>query len=95
MLTKEAATVLPGRVFEIPASPLPWLAPGCILLGMAMQLGALVLRARGKNWSLLQCLACALGALAVMAGAALDRDVAVAVGEGLAIVGIWLAWRGT
>ena len=95
MITKEAATVLPGRVFEIPAPPLPWLAPGCILLGLALQLGALVLRARERKWSLLQCLACALGALAVMAGAALDRDVAVSVGEGLALVGIWFAWRGT
>ena len=96
-----AADVLPasaaaeaGRMFTVPAPFLPWLAPCSILAGVAVQLGALAfLRARKRPLALPEGLACGAGALLVFAGAALDRDVTVAVGEALALAGIWFAWR--
>ena len=95
-----AAHVLPeaaaeaGRIFTLPAPFLPWLAPACILAGVALQLGALAfLGARKRPLSLRSGLACGAGALLVLTGAALDRDITVAVGEALALAGIWFAWR--
>ena len=83
-----------GRLFTLPAPFAPWLAPACILAGVALQLGALaLLNWRGSGLTLRPGLACAAGALAVFAGAALDADVTVAVGEALALSGIWFAWR--
>lgn len=83
------------REVAVSAPFLPWLAPACILAGVAAQLAALALcRADGKNLTARRALACAAGALLVFAGAALDRDVTVGVGQALACVGIWFAWRG-
>ncbi|MDE7370203.1 MAG: hypothetical protein K2N07_00360 [Desulfovibrio sp.] len=83
-----------ARLFTLPAPFLPWLAPACILAGIALQLGALAfLRARKRPFSPPSGLVCAGGALLVLTGAALDRDITVAVGEGLALAGIWFAWR--
>lgn len=94
LLTQAAETPLPGRIFVIPGPFFPWLAPVCILAGLGLQLGALAfLWARQKKWTLALRLMCALGALAVLVGAALDRDVAMAVGQMLALAGVWLAWR--
>ena len=91
-LSEEAADA--GRIFTVPAPLLPWLAPACILAGIAVQLGALAfLRARKRPLGLREGLACGAGALFVFAGAALDRDITVAVGEALALAGIWFAWR--
>lgn len=84
-----------AREIAVRAPFLPWLAPVCILAGVAAQLAVLALcRADGKNLTARRALACAAGALLVFAGAALDRDVTVAVGQTLACVGIWFAWRG-
>ena len=83
-----------GRLFTLPAPFLPWLAPACILAGIALQLGALMfLRARKRPLGLREGLVCGAGALLVLTGAALDRDITVAVGEALALAGIWFAWR--
>ena len=88
------AAVETGRLFTVPAPCLPWLAPACILAGIAVQLGALALsRARKSPLAAREGVACAVGALLVLMGAALDRDIAVAVGEALALAGIWFAWR--
>lgn len=74
---------------------LPWLAPACILAGVAAQLAVLALcRAQGTDLTMRRVPACAAGALLVFVGAALDRDVTVAVGQALACIGIWFAWRG-
>ncbi|MDE6735115.1 MAG: hypothetical protein K2J64_06595 [Desulfovibrio sp.] len=89
-----AAITEAGRVFVVPGPLLPWLAPACILAGIALQLGALAfLGARKKPLALRTGLVCAGGALLVLTGAALDRDITVAVGEALALAGIWFAWR--
>lgn len=89
----QAAAAEAGRIFTVPAPFLPWLAPVCILAGIALQLGALAfLRARKRPLVLREGLACAGGALLVLAGAALDRDITVAAGEVLALAGIWFAW---
>lgn len=83
------------REISVRAPFLPWLAPACILAGVAAQLAVLALcRADGKNLTARRALACAAGALLVFAGAALDRDATVAAGQALACVGIWFAWRG-
>lgn len=83
------------REVAVSAPFLPWLAPACILAGVAAQLAALALcRAGGTDLTARRALACAAGALLVFAGAALDRDVTVGVGQALACVGIWFAWRG-
>ncbi|MBD5416241.1 MAG: hypothetical protein HDR50_00855 [Desulfovibrio sp.] len=82
------------RLFTVPAPFLPWLAPACILAGIALQLGALACPgARKKPLGMRSALVCAGGALLVLTGAALDRDVTVAVGEALALGGIRFAWR--
>lgn len=94
-----AAALLPqgaeaGRLFTVPASVPPWLAPASILAGIAVQLCALAcLGIRKRPLALREGLICAAGALLVLTGAALDRDVTVAVGEALALAGIWFAWR--
>lgn len=87
----------PAAVREVAVSGpfLPWLAPACILAGVAAQLAVLALcRADGKPLTARRVLACAAGALLVLAGAILDRDVTVGVGQTLACIGIWFAWRG-
>lgn len=82
-----------GRIFTLPAPFAPWLAPASILAGIALQLGALAfLRARKRGLAAREGLACAAGAALVLTGAALDRDITVAVGEALALTGIWFAW---
>lgn len=92
-LLREAVTEA-GRVFVVPAPPLPWLAPGLILAGLALQLAALAPGCRGaKGLGRGAALLCAAGACLVFAGAAVDRDASVAVGEALALFGIWFAWR--
>ena len=95
-----AAALLPdaageaGRIFTVQAPLLPWLAPGCILAGVALQLGVLALPlARKKPLALREGFVCVAGAALVFIGAALDRDITVAVGEALALFGIWFAWR--
>lgn len=89
-----AAVTETGGVFVLPAPALPWLAPACILAGVALQLGALALcRARGTGLTKGAALLCVAGALLVFAGGAADRDITVAVGEALALAGIWFAWR--
>lgn len=90
-LAPEAVTEA-GRVFVVPGPPLPWLAPALILAGLALQLAALA-RCRGCGLTRGGALLCAAGACLVLAGAALDRDASVAVGEALALFGIWFAWR--
>ena len=83
-----------GRVFLVPAPALAWLGPGLILAGMALQLGLLALcQWRGGGFTRQRILACLAGVCLVFIGAALDRDVSVAVGEALALTGIWFAWR--
>lgn len=82
-----------GRIFTVHAPFLPWLAPACILAGVGLQLGALALcRARGTGLRKGPAGLCAAGALFVFAGAVLDRDVSVAVGDALAFAGIWFGW---
>ena len=90
-----AAVTEAGRVFVVPAPFLPWLGPVLILAGVALQLAALARCRRGQGARLAggTALLCAAGAFFVFAGAALDRDVAVGVGEALALAGIWFAWR--
>ena len=89
-----AAVTEAGRVFVVPGPPLPWLAPALILAGMALQL-AMLARLWSNTGGLTRgaVLLCAAGACLVFAGAALDRDASVAVGEALALTGIWFAWR--
>ena len=83
-----------GRLFVMPPPDLPWLAPACILAGMAVQLAVLaLLRARGGALTVRRGLFCAAGACLVLAGAAADRDITVAVGQLMALAGIWVAWR--
>lgn len=83
-----------GRVFVVPGAPLPWLAPGLILAGLALQLAALArVRTGGTGLTRGTALLCAAGACLVFAGAVVDRDASVAVGEALALTGIWFAWR--
>ena len=83
-----------GRVFALSAPFLPWLAPALILAGAALQLAAVALnRGSGAGALRRRRLACCAGALLIWAGAALDGDVTVAVGEALALVGLWAAWR--
>lgn len=83
------------REVAVSAPFLPWLAPACILVGAAAQLAALALcRTDGKKLMARHILACVAGALLVFAGAALDRDMTVGVGQALACIGIWFAWRG-
>lgn len=89
----ETAATEAGRIFTVNAPFVPWLAPACILAGIAVQLGALAfLRARKRELALRPALVCAVGAFLVFAGAALDRDLTVAVGEALALAGIRFAW---
>lgn len=80
-------------MFVVPGPTLPWLAPGLILAGIALQLAALAcLRRGGTGLTRGTALLCAAGACLVFAGGALDRDASVAVGEALALAGIWFAW---
>ena len=89
-----AAVTEAGRVFVVRGAPLPWLAPALILAGIALQLAVLARLSRsGTGLARGAVLLCAAGACLVFAGAALDRDASVAVGEALALVGIWFAWR--
>lgn len=89
-----AGEAVPGRVFVLSSPLLPWLAPVCILAGVAVQLSVLALcRAGARGLTLRYWFLCAAGALLVFAGAALDMDVTVAVGQVLACTGIWFAWR--
>ncbi|MDE5879736.1 MAG: hypothetical protein K2G99_06920, partial [Desulfovibrio sp.] len=88
-----SAGEVPGRLFTLAAPPLPWLAPGCILAGVALQLLALFCARGGRGLTRGRLALCIAGALIVFAGAALDRDVTVAVGEALALAGLLLAWR--
>lgn len=83
-----------GSVFVLPAPALPWLGPCCILIGIGLQLGVLLLlRLRRRGMTVRSGVGCGLGALLVFAGAALDADVTVAVGEVLALAAIRFAWR--
>lgn len=89
-----AAVTEAGRVFVVPGPTLPWLAPALILAGIALQLAALArVRRGGAGLTRGAALLCAAGACLVFAGAAVDRDASVAVGEALALAGIWFAWR--
>ena len=100
MLTSTAAPLTPaavtdaGRVFVVAGAPLPWLAPALILAGIAVQLAVLARLCKGGD-GLTRGAAflCAAGACLVFAGAVLDRDISVAVGEALALAGVWFAWR--
>ena len=89
-----AAVTEAGRVFVVQGPLLPWLAPALILAGIALQLAVLA-RLRWCDTDLTRgaVLFCAAGACLVFAGAALDRDASVAVGDALALFGIWFAWR--
>lgn len=88
-----AAVTEAGRVFVVAAPLLPWLPPACILAGAGLQLAAVARRRkRGPGLTRGTALLCAAGACLVFAGAAADRDVSVAVGEALALAGIWFAW---
>ena len=90
-----AAVAPGGRVFTLPAPFLPWLAPLLILAGAGLQLAAVALAGgRGPGAARPCRLACCAGALCVWAGAALDGDITVAVGEALALAALWAAWRG-
>ena len=89
-----AAVTAAGRVFVVPAPALPWLAPALILAGLALQLAVVAhVHRRGAVLGRGTALLCAAGACLVFVGAALDRDASVAVGEALALFGIWFAWR--
>ena len=89
-----AAITEAGRVFVVPGPPLPWLAPALILAGIALQLAVLArLHRSGTGLTRGAAFLCAAGACLVFAGGALDRDASVAVGEALALTGIWFAWR--
>lgn len=89
-----AAVTEAGRVFVVPGPPLPWLAPALILAGIALQLAVLARLHRGRaGLTRGAVFLCAAGACLVFVGAALERDVSVAVGEALALTGIWFAWR--
>lgn len=91
----------------VPAPPLVWLAPACILAGMGLQLALLAiqapaLRARASRRHPSRSSfprrgwrpgIGALGVALVLFGTALDRDACVAVGQCVALLALWLRRR--
>lgn len=70
-----------GRVFHLQGDPLPWLFPSLAVFGLALQFAALLF----NNRSLL------LAGFAFVAGAAFfERDIALAVGDILATLAVWI-----
>lgn len=58
-----------------------WLNPACALIGIFLQIMAVLLR---------KLIIVFLGLAFVLAGALMDRDLALAVGDSVAVFGLWI-----